>query len=93
MEPLTAEFINSIKRMQSYKKQIVNIQEIPAQGASFGELEKPLPGNLQTCMLNRKIKLYTHQTQAINLARTKQKRGYSHTYSFRKNFSFQHTSP
>jgi DEAD/DEAH box helicase domain-containing protein len=69
MEPLITEFIKSIKRMQSYKKQIVNIQEIPAQEASFGELEKPLPENLQTCILNRKIKLYTHQTQAINLAR------------------------
>src|SRR4030042_5531558 len=68
MEPLIAEFIKSIKRMQSYKKQIVNIQEIPAQEASFGELEKPLPENLQTCILNRKIKLYSHQAHAINLA-------------------------
>ena len=55
--------------MQSYKKQIVNVEEIPAQEASFGELEKPLPENLQTCILNRKIKLYSHQAQAINLAR------------------------
>jgi DEAD/DEAH box helicase domain-containing protein len=69
MEPLIEEFIKSIKRMQSYKKQIVNIEEIPAQEANFGELEKPLPENLQTCILNRKIRLYSHQTQAINLAR------------------------
>ena len=69
MEPLIEEFIKNIKRMRSYKKQIVNIQEIPAQEASFGELEKPLPENLQTCILNRKIKLYSHQAQAINLAR------------------------
>ena len=69
MEPLIEEFIKNIKRMQSYKKQIVNIQEIPAQEPRFGELEKPLPENLQTCILNRKIKLYSHQAQAINLAR------------------------
>ena len=55
--------------MQSYKKQIINIEEIPAQEASFGELESPLPENLQTCILNRKIKLYSHQAQAIDLAR------------------------
>ena len=69
MEHLIEEFIKNIKRMQSYKKQIVNIQEIPAQEPRFGELENPLPENLQTCILNRKIKLYSHQAQAINLAR------------------------
>jgi DEAD/DEAH box helicase domain-containing protein len=69
METLIEEFIKSIKRMQSYKKQIVNVEEISAQEASFGELEKPLPENLQTCILNRNIKLYSHQAQAINLAR------------------------
>ena len=69
MEPLIKEFIKDIKRMQSYKKQIVNVQEIPAQEASFSVLKKPLSENLQTCILNRKIKLYSHQAQAINLAR------------------------
>ena len=69
MEPLIEEFIKSIKRMQSYKKQIVHIEKLPAQEASFGELEKPLPKNLETCILNRNIKLYSHQAQAINIAR------------------------
>ena len=69
MEPLIEEFIKSIKRMPAYKKQIVHIEKLPAQEASFGELEKPLPENLQTCILNRKIKLYSHQAQAINMAR------------------------
>ncbi len=63
------EFIKIIKRMPSYKKQIVHIEKLPAQEASFGELEKPLPQNLQTCILNRNIKLYSHQAQAINIAR------------------------
>ncbi len=63
------EFIKSIKHMSSYKKQIVHIEKLPAQEANFGELEKPLPQNLQTCMLNRNIKLYSHQAQAINIAR------------------------
>lgn len=69
MEPLIDDFVKNIKQMQTYKKQIVHIQQIPARKASFGELEKPLPENIQTCLLNRKINLYSHQAQAINEAR------------------------
>ena len=69
MEPLIEDFIRSIKHTQGYKKQIVHTEEIPAQDAVFGELEKPLPDNLNLCLLNRDIKLYSHQAQAINLAR------------------------
>ena len=66
---LIDDFIKSIKRMSSYKKQIVHIEKIPPQEANFKELEKPLPDNLQTCLLNRKIKFYSHQAEAINKAR------------------------
>ena len=66
---LIDDFIKSIKRMSSYKKQIVHIEKIPSQEANFGELEKPLPENIQTCLLNRKIKFYSHQAEAINKAR------------------------
>ena len=69
MEPLIDDFIKSIKHMSSYKKQIVHIEKIPAQEACFGELEKPLPQNIQACLLNRKIKFYSHQAEAINKAR------------------------
>jgi DEAD/DEAH box helicase domain-containing protein len=55
--------------MSSYKKQIVHIEKIPSQEANFGELEKPLPQNIQTCLHNRKIKFYSHQAEAINQAR------------------------
>ncbi len=63
------DFIQSIKHMRSYKKQIVNIEEIPFQEASYGELEKPLSPSLQSCLVNREIKLYSHQADAINKAR------------------------
>jgi DEAD/DEAH box helicase domain-containing protein len=69
MEPLIDEFIQSIKRMQSYKKQIVHIEEIPPQEACYGKLEKTLPENIQNCLLTRKIHLYSHQTEAINKVR------------------------
>jgi DEAD/DEAH box helicase domain-containing protein len=69
MEPLIDDFIQSIKRMQSYKKQIVHIEEIPSQEACFGKLEKPLPESIENCLLTRKIRLYSHQADAINKAR------------------------
>jgi DEAD/DEAH box helicase domain-containing protein len=69
MESLIDDFIQNIKHMQSYKKQIVHIQRIPHREACFGELEKPLPENIQSCLLTRKIRLYSHQAEAINKAR------------------------
>ncbi|MCL2288395.1 MAG: DEAD/DEAH box helicase [Candidatus Bathyarchaeota archaeon] len=69
MDYLIEELIKNIKQSRSYKKQIVHIEELPAHNATFGELEKPLPENLQKVLINRKIKLYSHQAQAINKAR------------------------
>ncbi len=63
------EFIQSIRHMQGYKKQIVHLEKIPPQEAVFGELEKPLPKNIQSCLLNRSIHLYSHQADAINKVR------------------------
>jgi DEAD/DEAH box helicase domain-containing protein len=67
---LIEEFIKRIKQDRSYKKQIVHIEELPAHRAMFGELEKSLPENLQKFLLNRKIQFYSHQAQAINMARS-----------------------
>ncbi|MDR0470326.1 MAG: DEAD/DEAH box helicase [Nitrososphaerota archaeon] len=67
---LIEEFIRGIKQSRSYKKQIVHLEELPAHTAILGELEKPLPENLQKVLLNRKIQLYSHQAQAINAARS-----------------------
>jgi DEAD/DEAH box helicase domain-containing protein len=69
MEPLIDNFIKNIKQTRSYKKQIVHIQHIAAQKAVFGELEIPLPENIQSCLLNRKISFYSHQAEAINKVR------------------------
>jgi DEAD/DEAH box helicase domain-containing protein len=69
MDPLIDDFIKSVKRMSSYKKQIVHIGKIPRQEANYGELERPLPVNIQTCLSNRKMKFYAHQAEAINKAR------------------------
>jgi DEAD/DEAH box helicase domain-containing protein len=63
------EFIHRIEAMSSYKQQIAHLEIIPTQEASFGELEKPLPENIQNCLLRRKIRLYSHQAIAINKVR------------------------
>jgi DEAD/DEAH box helicase domain-containing protein len=66
---LIDDFIKSIKRSSSYKKQIVHIQKIPSQEPNYEKLEKPLPTNIQTCLQNKKIRFYSHQADAINKAR------------------------
>jgi len=66
---LIEDFIQSIKHMQGYKKQIVHIQTILPQEACLGELEKSLPENIQNCLLTRNIRLYSHQAEAINKVR------------------------
>jgi DEAD/DEAH box helicase domain-containing protein len=66
---LIDDYIKSIKKMASYKKQIVHIEVIKPQEACFGELENPLPETIQNFLLNRNIRLYSHQAEAINKAR------------------------
>ena len=63
------QFIKSIKRRSSYKKQIVHIEKIPSQVAVFGELDKPLPEKIQNYLSTQKIQLYSHQAEAINKVR------------------------
>ncbi len=55
--------------MQTSQNPIAHTQEIPAQDACFGELEKPLPENISNYLQNKKIKFYSHQAEAINKAR------------------------
>jgi DEAD/DEAH box helicase domain-containing protein len=63
------DFVRSIKRSSSYKKQIAHLEVISPQEANYGELEHPLPENIKNCLLNRKIRLYSHQAEAINKVR------------------------
>jgi DEAD/DEAH box helicase domain-containing protein len=69
MEPLIDDFILGIKKMRSYKKQIVHIEQIPPQDAIFGELEVPLPESIQNYLAKNEIRLYSHQAEAINRIR------------------------
>ncbi len=74
-KPSQSKPINTAKKeiipqkVQSQQSPIVHTQEIPAQEACFGELEKPLPENISAYLQNKKIKFYSHQAEAINKAR------------------------
>ena len=63
------QFIKDIKRMESYKKQIVHLEKIPPQRAIYGKLDKPLPESIHNFLVNNKIRLYSHQADAINKIR------------------------
>lgn len=69
MEPMIEDFIDSLKRLESYKGQIEHVEVIPAKAASYGELEKPLPKNIEDYLDQKKIRLYSHQATAINKIR------------------------
>ena len=58
-----------MKQSRLYNEQIVHIEELPAHSACFGDLEEPLPDNLQKVLLNRNIQFYSHQAEAINNVR------------------------
>ncbi|MEJ2242196.1 MAG: hypothetical protein P8Y18_08650 [Candidatus Bathyarchaeota archaeon] len=63
------EFIKSIKGRETYKKQIVHLEKIPAQEAVYGQLDKPLPKVIQNFLVSNRILLYSHQAEAINKIR------------------------
>jgi DEAD/DEAH box helicase domain-containing protein len=62
-------FIEGLKRLEGYKGQIEHIEYLPSKREKTGKLDYDLPGQLQQYLDNREIKLYRHQTEAINLAR------------------------
>lgn len=63
-------FIHHLTKLPDYAQQIAYIQYIPSCDASFGELDRPLPSLLRSCLESLNISsLYSHQAMAINEAR------------------------
>jgi len=66
----TTAFLNQLTAQPAYSGQISHIEHIPPRNARYGELEKPLDGRLQDCLREHGLSpLYTHQAEAVNLAR------------------------
>lgn len=62
-------FIEGLKKLEGYKSQIEHIEFFPPKKEKYGKLDAPLNPSLQRYLDNRQIKLYKHQTDAVNLAR------------------------
>ncbi|MHA1973131.1 MAG: DEAD/DEAH box helicase, partial [Candidatus Hodarchaeales archaeon] len=62
-------FLQGLTKQEGYKDQITHIEYLPQKKAEFGKLEYSLPTGLQRFLDNRQIKLYKHQTDAINYVR------------------------
>lgn len=62
-------FVDYIKGLAGYADQIVHIEPLPAQEARYGELDNPLPPELEFALKKRgMLPLYTHQAAAVNAA-------------------------
>jgi DEAD/DEAH box helicase domain-containing protein len=65
------QFLRRFRRHPDYKDQIVHVEEIAARDAIYGELDAPLPPRLQEALAAQGVnRLYRHQAEAIDLARS-----------------------
>ena len=65
-----SSFLRYITSLVGYDGQVVHDEAILPRDASYGILEKPLPSALQECLREQRLfPFYTHQAEAINLAR------------------------
>lgn len=63
-------FLARLKADKSYQKQIEHIEHIPPRVAKYERLARPLNRDLAAAIRGRGVtRLYSHQAQAINLAR------------------------
>ncbi len=66
----TPAFIEHLVAQPGYNSQIAHIGHIPPREASFAELDSPLATKLEDSLKKHKLlPLYTHQAEAVNLAR------------------------
>ena len=64
-------FLDQLRGLPWYGDQIVHREDIPPRSATYAELEKPLSPDLQRTLESLGIhSLYSHQTAAINSARS-----------------------
>ncbi len=60
------EFLSYLKNQEFYDNQIVHIETIPKRSATYGELKRPLHQKIIDWLVNKNIKLWEHQADAIN---------------------------
>src|SRR4030042_546960 len=64
-----SSFVNYIKSLPDYSRQIVHVERLPSQGASYGELIQPLHQTLEAALRAAELyPLYSHQAAAVDMA-------------------------
>jgi DEAD/DEAH box helicase domain-containing protein len=62
-------FLDRLRGDATYDGQIAHIERLPARGAVYGKLDRPLAPELATCLEDHGLaRLYAHQAAAINLS-------------------------
>ena len=62
-----AAFLHYLVSLPDYRQQVVHVERIPHQGATFGKLDNPLHPSLQASLESLGISaLYSHQAKALN---------------------------
>jgi len=62
-----AAFLHHLASLPDYGQQIIHIERIPSQGATFGKLDNPIHPSLQASLESLGISsLYSHQAKALN---------------------------
>lgn len=68
-----ASFLEEIRSRPEYRGQIVHVREVSARGARYAEPDQPLSEPVRRALSARGIEaLYSHQAQALDLARARQ---------------------
>lgn len=63
------DFIGLLETDAGFRDQVVHIETIPGEEARYGDLSRPLPGDLRRYCDGKGIRLYTHQCEAIERLR------------------------
>lgn len=61
--------LETLKRREGFRNAISHMERIPSRDGRFGTLRKPLPSPLLEYLETRRIRLYNHQCEAIDLIR------------------------
>ncbi|MGD8240150.1 MAG: DEAD/DEAH box helicase, partial [Armatimonadota bacterium] len=65
-----SEFLDEIRQSESYRGQMVHVEDIAARNARYAELAEPLPDVVRQMLEAKGFgRLYTHQAQAVEAAR------------------------
>ncbi|MFP4212982.1 MAG: DEAD/DEAH box helicase [Desulfohalobiaceae bacterium] len=64
-------FVRDLRQSARLGAQVVHVQKLPGQEASFQDLEQPWPEAIQSMLQDMGLhRLYSHQAQALNLIRS-----------------------